>query len=196
VCFVVCKTTSEQERVTLSNLYLVGAKNIDSWRTEKGNLERAFPLDIIMIPSSVPAVAGDGERLLCGLFSLGKTFRFRSLEFITGCFSGLSRSPMGNGSDATNMGSTHGRPSSSLWAMTGDSTKEFHTASDGEGRIDLPSPRRHDTGGFNHPTTTILWLETTPTAQSMTTILPCQAAPWYEPPLGEERILMMDYALI
>jgi hypothetical protein len=196
VCFVVCKTTSEQERVILSNLYLVSAKNIDSWRTGKGDLERAFPLDILMIPSSVPTVAGDGERLLCDLFSLGETFCFRSLEFIAGRFGGLSRSPMGNGSDATIMGSTHGRPSSSLWAMTGDSTKEFHMASDGEGRIDHPSPRRHDTGGFNHPATTIPWLETTRTAQSMTTILPCQAAPWHEPPLGEERILMMDYALI
>jgi hypothetical protein len=182
--------------VILSNLYLVGAKNINSWRTRKGDLERAFSLDILMIPSSVSAVTGDSECLLCDLFSLEETFRFRSLEFIAGHFGGLSRSPMGNGSDATIMASTHGRPSSSLWAMAGDFTKEFHTASDGEGRINLPSPRRHDTGGFNHPATTIPWLETTLTAQSMTTILPCQVAPWHEPPLREERILMMDYALI
>jgi hypothetical protein len=60
-----------------------------------------------------------------------------------------------------------------------DSTEEFHMDSNGEGRIDLPSPRRHGTG--------------ISTFQAMMTILPQQAALQHEPPLRELRILMMDY---
>jgi hypothetical protein len=70
------------------------------------------------------------------------------------------------------MGSTHGGPPSPLWAMTEDSTEEFHMASDGEGRIDLPSPRRHGTGASPAPATTRLWPEKTLTARAMVTTLP------------------------
>jgi hypothetical protein len=37
--------------------------------------------------------------------------------------------------------------------MIEDSTKEFHTASSGEGGSDLPSPRRHDLGALPAPVT-------------------------------------------
>jgi hypothetical protein len=87
---------------------------------------------------------------------------------------------MGDCSNAAIMGSTHGGPPSPLQAMTGDSIEEFHMDSDGEARIDHPTPRRHGTG--------------TLAAQAMMTILPQQAVLWHEPPLREERILMMDYA--
>jgi hypothetical protein len=117
------------------------------------------------------AVAADSERLACDVFSLGETICFGSLEFIADRFGGLSLSPMRGGSGAAIMGSTHGGTPSPLWAMTGDSVEEFHTALDGEGRIDLPSPRRHDMGASTAPATTIPWLETTPTAQALTTIL-------------------------
>jgi hypothetical protein len=98
--------------------------------------------------------------------------RFGSLEFIAYRFSGLSLSPMGDSSGAAVMSSTRGGTPSPLWTMTGDSIEEFHTALDGEGRINLPSPRRHSTGASTAPTTTIPWPETTPTAQAMMTILP------------------------
>jgi hypothetical protein len=100
-------------------------------------LQCAFPLDVLMVPSSVLTVAANGERLSC--------------EFITDYFNGLSLSPRRDGSDAAVMGSSHSRPPSPLCAMIGDSNEEFHTASDGEGWIDLPSPRRHNTGGFTRP---------------------------------------------
>jgi hypothetical protein len=48
------------------------------------------------------------------------------------------------------MGSTHGGLPSPPWTMTRDSTEGFHTTLDKEGRIDLPSPRRHETGP-RHP---------------------------------------------
>jgi hypothetical protein len=92
------------------------------------------------------------------------------------------------------MGSTRGGPPSLLQAMIGDSTKENHTASNGEGRIDLPSLIRHGTGASMSLATTIPWSKATPTTQAMMTILPRQAIPRHEPPLRQERILMIDYA--
>jgi hypothetical protein len=53
-----------------------------------------------------------------------------------------------------------------------DSIEEFHIDSDGEGRIGLPSPIRHDIGASTAPDRTILWPETTPIAQAMMIILP------------------------
>jgi hypothetical protein len=140
VCFVVHKTTLEQECTILTTLYLAGAKNTDSWRTRKGDLLCSFPLDISIVPSSALTIATDGERLSCNVFSLDEIIRFRSIKFITDRFGDLCLSPMGDGLGATVMGSTHGGTPSPLWAMTEDSIKEFHTTSNGEGRINLPSP--------------------------------------------------------
>jgi hypothetical protein len=47
---------------------------------------------------------------------------------------------------------------------------DFHTTLDGEGRIDLPFPRRHDVRASITPATTIPWPETTQTDQAMMTI--------------------------
>jgi hypothetical protein len=38
-----------------------------------GDLQRAFPLDVMRVPSSVITVATDGECLTCDGFSLGET---------------------------------------------------------------------------------------------------------------------------
>jgi hypothetical protein len=157
-------------------------------------LQRAFPLDVLMVPSSVLIISAYGECPSCDVFSLGKTIHFRSLKFITDCFSGLSLSLMRDGSSAIVMDSTCGGTPSLLWAMTGDSVEEFHIASDGEGRIDLPSSRKHGMGASTAPTTTIPWLDTTPTAQAMMTILPQQTVLQHEPPLKKERILVIDYS--
>jgi hypothetical protein len=104
-----------------------------------------------MVPSSVLAVAADDERLSCNVFSLSETIHFGSLKFDADHFSGLSLSPMGDGSDAAVMGSTQGKPPSPLRAMTGDSTEEFHMTSNREGRIDVPSPIRNSTGAWTAP---------------------------------------------
>jgi hypothetical protein len=104
-----------------------------------------------MVPLSVLTVATGGECLSSDVFSLSEIIHFGSLKFTADRFSGLSLSPMGDGSYAVVMGSTDGGLPSPPWAMTGDSTEGFDTASEEEGRINLPSPRRHDMGGFNCP---------------------------------------------
>jgi hypothetical protein len=93
-----------------------------------------------MVPSSVLAVAADGERLSGDVFSFGKTIHFGSLEFNADRFGGLSLSPIRDGSGAAVMGSTRSGTPFPLWSMTEDSVKEFHMASNGEGRINLPFP--------------------------------------------------------
>jgi hypothetical protein len=115
-------------------------KKTDSWHSRKGDLQRAFPVDVPMVPSSVLTVAADGERLSGDVFSFGKTIHFGSLEFNVDRFSGLSLAPFRDSSGAAKMGSTHSGTPFPLWSMTEDSVKEFHMASDGEGRIDLPFP--------------------------------------------------------
>jgi hypothetical protein len=59
----------------------------------KGDLQRIFPLDVLMVPSSAIAITADGERLSCGGFSLGETIRLGNFEFIADYFGGLSLSP-------------------------------------------------------------------------------------------------------
>jgi hypothetical protein len=49
MCFIIHKTTSELERVILTILYLAGAKNTNCWHAKKGDLQRAFPLDVPMV---------------------------------------------------------------------------------------------------------------------------------------------------
>jgi hypothetical protein len=59
----------------------IGAENSDSWHATE-DLQRAFPLDVLMVLSSAIIVAADSERLTCGGFSLGRTVRLGSFQFI------------------------------------------------------------------------------------------------------------------
>jgi hypothetical protein len=101
-------------------------------------LQRAFPLDVLMVTSSTLVVFSNGKCLACGGFSCGKTVCFGSLEFIADYFGGLSLSSRGSNLDATLMCPTHGEPPSPLRAMIEDSTEEFH----------MDSSREE---GFTHP---------------------------------------------
>jgi hypothetical protein len=100
----------------------------------KGHLQRAFWLDVSMVPSSVITVTVDGECLMCGGFSLDKIDRLGNFEFIADYFDNLSLSPRRGDSGAAFMGSTQSGTPSSWWAMIGDSIDKFLTMSSGEGR--------------------------------------------------------------
>jgi hypothetical protein len=128
-----------------------------------------------MVPSSTLTVAVDGESLSCSGFFLGETIHFGSLEFIADRFGGLSLYSSGDVLGTFVMDSARRGPPSPLWTMMGDSTEEFPTSSDGEGGIDLLSPKRHGTGAPPASPMTIPRPKNHPTAQATTTIPPRQA---------------------
>jgi hypothetical protein len=111
VCLVVRKTISEEERTILTTLHLADAKNIDGWLGGKGELQRALPLDVPIVPSSTIAIVANGERLTCAGFSVGKTVRLGSFAFIANYFGDLSLSPRRGDAGTTFMGSTCSRAS-------------------------------------------------------------------------------------
>jgi hypothetical protein len=88
MCFIICKITSELEHTILTILYLASIKNTDSWHARKGDLQRAFPLEVLMVPSSALTVSTDGARIMCNGFSLSETIHLGSFEFITDYFDG------------------------------------------------------------------------------------------------------------
>jgi hypothetical protein len=59
---------------------LASAEHTDSWCAKKGNLQHVFPLDILMVPSSMITIATNDEHLMCGGFSLGETIHLGSLS--------------------------------------------------------------------------------------------------------------------
>jgi hypothetical protein len=96
-----------------------------------------------MVPSSSIAVVANGERLMCGGFSLGEPVRHGNFEFIADYFGSLSLSPRRGDNGAAFMDSTCNRAPTPWQGMIEDSIEEFLMVSSGEGSLDLPSPRRH-----------------------------------------------------
>jgi hypothetical protein len=156
----------------------------------KGDLHRAFPLDIRMVPSSAITIATNGEHLMCGGFSLSKTIGLGNFEFIANYFDGLSLSPRRGGAGTAFMGATHNGASTPRWAMIEDSAEEFQRVLSGEGSFGLPSPRSHGTGASLTPITTTQWMEDALAAQAMTTVPPWTVVPKSasRPPCGFWRI--------
>jgi hypothetical protein len=133
-------------------------------------LQHAFPMDVLMVPSSALAVSADSEHLTCDGFSHSETILLRSLEFIADRIGGLSLSPRGSDSDSALMVSTWGGSPSLLWAMIEDSTEEFSTVSSGEEGSGSTSNRRHSTGALPAPVVTTPWLESALATQAMATV--------------------------
>jgi hypothetical protein len=98
----------------LDHPVLAGAENTNGWHSWKWDLHRPFPLNVPMVPSSPLAITSDGECLMCGCFSLGKTICPGSFEFIANYFRGLSLSPRRGNSRTAFMGSIH----SGTWYRT------------------------------------------------------------------------------
>jgi hypothetical protein len=143
----------------LDHPILAGEENNDSWHAKKEDLQRAFPLNVPMVPSTVITIAADGECLTCGGFSLGETVCLENFKFIADYFSGLSLSPGRGDSGVPFVTSTHSETPSLRWAMIEDSAEEFLMVSSGEGGFRLPSPRRFGTGAPLSPVATTPWLK-------------------------------------
>jgi hypothetical protein len=122
-----------------------------------------------MVHSSTPIIATVEKCLTCGVFSLGETVCFNSLEFIIDYFGNLSLSPKGSDSGTIFMGMTHsGSPS--LHVIIEDSTDEFYMTSSGEGSSGHPVSRRCSTGASPTPIATTPWPQDAPTTQTMMTV--------------------------
>jgi hypothetical protein len=186
VSFVVRKTFSEEECTILTTLILKVEKT-NSWCARKGDLQRAFPLNVLMILASAITVVADGECLTCSGFSLGKTVHLRNFEFIVDYFGGLSFSLRRGVEGATFMSSTRSRASTPRWAMTKESIEEFLTVSGREGSFDLPSTRRRSAGAPLALAVTTPWMENAPTTQAATMVPSRMVAPWLETNLLIER---------
>jgi hypothetical protein len=113
-------------------------KNADSWQAKKGDLQRVFPLYVLMVPSSALTVAADGDPLMCGGFSLSEPICLGRFKFIADYFGGSSLSPRRGDSDPAFMGKTHNGTLSTRWAMIEDSTEEFLMVSSGRGASASP----------------------------------------------------------
>jgi hypothetical protein len=135
-------------------------------------LQHAFPLNVLMVPSSTPVISTDDEHLTCSGFSHGETICLGSFESIADYFGGLSLCLRRNNSGTTFMGSTYSGPLSLRHTMIEDSTEEFHMASSRGGGSGLPSPRRLGKGAVLGPVTTTTWQEDAPTIRYMTTVPP------------------------
>jgi hypothetical protein len=94
--------------VILDTLLFVDAENIDSWLQE-GEFVVCFSSSIMMVHSSILAVATDDEWLTCSSFSLTETIHFGTLEFIADYFNSMSLSPKGSNSSTIFMGTTYNR---------------------------------------------------------------------------------------
>jgi hypothetical protein len=140
VCFVVCKTISEQECTISTTLYVAGAKTHQQWVHQ----ERGFAVCFSSRCSDGSLICDrcrcDGECLTCSEFSLGETVHHGNFEFIIDYFGDLSLSPRRGNTGATFMGSTHNGEPTPLWAVIEDSTEEFLTVPSREGSFAPPLP--------------------------------------------------------
>jgi hypothetical protein len=100
------------EHAILTILYLAGAKTTASWCAKKGDLQRAFALDVLMVTSpKLPFVANGNNSTGVGL-TPGETIHFGSLEFIADLLGYPSLSPEEGDSGAIFIGMVHnGSPS-------------------------------------------------------------------------------------
>jgi hypothetical protein len=126
------------ETYNLDHPVLAGAENIDSWHGRKGDLQHAFPLDVLVVTSQKLSIANGNNPTGVGLSS-GKTIHFDCLEFTVDRLGRLSLSPYEWDSSAIFIGMVH-NGSPSLHTTLKDSSDEGGTTSSAGGSSGSPSP--------------------------------------------------------
>jgi hypothetical protein len=128
----------------------------------KGICGVLFLNEVLMVPSSSITVVANGERLMCGGFTLGEPVCLGNFECITDYFGGLSLSPKRGNDGAIFMGSTHSEASIPQWATIEDSPEEFLVASSRKEDLATFPPKRHSMWALLAPTTTVTWKKNAP----------------------------------
>jgi hypothetical protein len=137
LCSIVHEITSELEMHDLVDPIICRCRKHQQLACQKGRFVACFPLNVLIVHSLELTITVDDEHLTCGGFSLGKTVRFGSLEFITDCFNSLSLSPRENNSGVVFVGTAHSR-SPSMHTILEESIDEFYTAYSREGSFCFP----------------------------------------------------------
>jgi hypothetical protein len=140
VCFIVRKTISELECAILIILFLPVQKNTGSWCTRKGNLQRALPLDILMVPSPKFSFVANGNNPIGVGLAPGSTIQFGSLGFTADHLGRLSLSHQERDSSVIFVGMVH-NGSRSLHTTLKESTDEDGSTSGIGGSSGFLGPR-------------------------------------------------------
>jgi hypothetical protein len=123
----------------LGHPVLAGAKNTDSWHARKVDLQRAIPLDVLMITSlKLSFVANDSKSTSVSL-SPGETIHFSSPEFTADRLGRLCLSLKERDSSAIFIGMVH-NVSPSIHTALEDSFNEDGTTPGAGGSSGSPGP--------------------------------------------------------
>jgi hypothetical protein len=124
----------------LDHPVLASVENTDSWHARKGDLQHAFPLDVLMVTSLKLSSIANGNILTSVSLSLGETICFGSPKLTTDRFGRLSLSLDEWDSSAIFVGMVHsGSPL--LHIALEDSSDEGGIASGMGGSSRPPSPK-------------------------------------------------------
>jgi hypothetical protein len=137
---VVRETTSELESRDLVDPVICRCRKHRQLVCQVWGFGVCFPLDVLMVHLSKPAIVTDSNNMTGVRISGGEIIRFGTLEFITDHFRGLNFSPEGNDSGIVFMGMVHsGSPS--LYAIVDESASEDNSASSDWGSSGFPLSR-------------------------------------------------------
>jgi hypothetical protein len=140
-----------------------------------------------MVHSLKPIVVANGNNLTDVGFTLSKTIRFGSLEFIVDRFGDQSLSPEGNDSCVIFVGMVHSGLSS-LHMVLEESTDEDNTTLDGRGSSSLPIPQGSNVVTLAIPISTTPLPENTPALLTIPTSLQYTAVPQPDTRLPPDRL--------